>query len=295
MELELQNEIIGLLPSEELRDAVRERKTAFTDPELLKIVWDYAQDYETRLGMLGRLYDAFTGDIREYTGLLIARQKFCLDELMKPEEDAVFELHIKDTPDSYDERYLCASYEAARKMIPLFFREYECEPTKETVYRIVKRKIYRGKDDEPFSEDYLGHAVLLPSGKLYSVDVLKDEDALCRGNRVCMDCSLVCIHNIDAAFPRIIANGDVVKFRCALGQPERIGVVLFSGEAETECEYYVIPLDCTDVRYHHFDTDFWDHEHVPAPLIMKITPNELNDKMREDYFAFMEYMNNNNE
>ena len=287
---ELQNEIIGLLPSAELREAIPERGKTFTEPELLKLVCDYAPDYETRLSLLERLRASFTGELREYAGRLIERQKFCLNELLTPEENAVYELHIKDHPDACDERYLCGSYEAAQKLIPLFYREYECGPTEETVFRIEKRKIYRGSDAEPFSEDYLGDAVLLPSGKLYSVNVRKGELDQCGGTACCSKCSLLCPENTDVEFPRIISRGDIVKFRCTPNQPERIGFVPFFCDSETEIEYYVIPLDCAMIRYRRFDTDFWDHEHIPAPLARKISPDELNEKMREDSLAFTEHL-----
>ncbi len=295
MNCELQNEIIGLLPSEELRKAIIERKTIFTDCELLKIVYDFAPDYETRLDLLARLRDDFSGETKKYTELLIRRETICLEEFKRSAEGVVLELHIKDHPDSYDERYVCGSYEAALKLIPLFYSEYECEPTDETIFRIEKRKIFTGEKDEPFSEDYLGDAVLLPSLKLYSVAVQNCRKENCINNEVCDcgECTSVCLYNIEVEFPKIIEAGDVVKYRYGIeGQHERYGVVPYEEDPDTINEYYVIPLDCSDMRYHNFNTDFWDHEHIPAPLLRKVSLDELDEKMREDYIAFMDYLKN---
>lgn len=291
MNSELLDEIINLLPSDELRKTVFEKNIAFSEQDLLKIVYHYAPDYDIRLCLLDRLCHTFSGKLKEYTELLAKRQRFCLEAFSKCEENTIFELHIKDRPDAYDERYVCCSYEAALKLIPLFYREYECEPTDETYYKIEKRKLFCGRDDEPFSEDYLGVAEFLSSGKLYSVDV----NDLCSGIADCSDCDRICVLDSEMEFPRVIERGDIVKFRYSLAQPERIGVVPFFCKSETECEYYVIPLDCADMRYHHFDTEFWDHEHIPAPLVRKIPLESLDEKMREDYLAFMEYLKNTGE
>ena len=166
----LQNEIISLLPSESLKTQVRLSETRFSDDDLLAIAYQYAPDFDSRIEWLQRLEACFTGELREYTSRLIRGQQRMLESFTAPDENAVFELHIQETPDAYDERYICKSYDAALRMIPLFYREYEfARETAVTRYTIVKRRILSEKTG--FTDDSLGEMELLPGLKVYSAAV----------------------------------------------------------------------------------------------------------------------------
>ena len=55
-------------------------------------------------------------------------------------------------------------------------------------------------------------------------------------------------------------------------------------------EYYVIPLDCTAMKYHHFERYFYDHEHIKAPFVEKVNVENIPDNLQEIYKGFIEYL-----
>lgn len=137
---ELQRRIVSLIPSTSLKNRIKLTNHRFSDADLLSIAYRYAPDFDARIELLQMLEQHFTGELRDYTSRLIQVQRQMLEVFGEPTENAVFELHIKDTPDAYDERYLCKSFDAAFRIIPLFFKEYDCEENALTRYTIVKRR-----------------------------------------------------------------------------------------------------------------------------------------------------------
>ncbi len=284
----LTKRILDLIRSEGLKAKLRETGFWPTDRELLSLAFDCAPDFDTRIELLRELENEFTGEYREYIKRLIAEQKAALEEFKKPSPDVVFELHIKEDPDSYDERYLCGSYEAALKTIALFWQEYECAEKELTHYRIVKRKVYRGGEDEPFAEDELGEMDLLPGCVIYSVDIWANDRSAEGCDGCCFECSRPCARNHDISFPCFIRHGDPVKWTDHSGRVS-FGIALFGGDEPCE-EYYVIPLDSERILLHDFKNMHYDHEHILAPLAERITADELPERMRADYFACREFL-----
>ena len=162
----LQEEILSVIPSESLKRHLKAADYCPSDQDLLNIAFHYAPDYDTRLRLLQGLEQTTSGAVREYTARVLEMQRRILADFCQPAPDAVFELHIKDTPDEWDERYLCRTYEAAVGCIALFYKEYESVTgeTEASRYRIVKRRIL--SEGDPFAEDALGEMILLPGQKL---------------------------------------------------------------------------------------------------------------------------------
>ena len=292
----LQNEIISLIPSESLKAQIRLSGTRFSDDDLLAIAYQYAPDFDSRIEWLQRLEVCFTGELREYTSRLIRGQQRMLESFTAPDENAVFELHIQETPDAYDERYICESYDAALRMIPLFYREYEfARETDVTRYTIVKRRVLSEKTG--FSEDSLGEMELLPGLKVYSAVVWADEFGAegCHNDDYtdwdCEACGKPCARNREIFFPPFAGHGDAVRCTNYSGK-KTYGIVL----ADTDrhgMEYYVIPLDSVPVARHDFINIYDAHMHVPAPRVERIEADSLPETMREDYRACRQYLMEN--
>ena len=284
----LYDQVIELIPSNCLKCAIKENQFPLSDITLLSTAYRCAPDYETRLKYLELLRDQFTGKIKEYADSLITSERNMLKGFYEDYPDAIFELHIKESPNSYDEKYLCASIESALKIIPMFYKEYECTENELSRYKIVKRRVFSGADNELFSEDWLGDAVFLPGNILYSVDAeeyrLNDNcshDCLeCDG---CLDCNA-------GEYPCFTKNGDAVEFIDLLDLSKHFGVVL-QNDNDPVNELYIIPLDSERIRYHDFENVFYAHEHCYAPFVEKISPDQLPEKIRKDYFAFLQFIN----
>ena len=103
----LQDKIISLIPSESLKKQIRLSGFQFSDKDLLSTAYHYAPDFETRIELLQMLAQTFSGALKAYVSRLILVQQQMLESFLTREDDVIYELHIKDTPDAYDERYIC--------------------------------------------------------------------------------------------------------------------------------------------------------------------------------------------
>lgn len=283
---ELQSRIVSLIPSTSLKNQIRLINYRLSDADLLSTAYRYAADYDARVELLQMLEQQFTGDLRDYTSKLIHVQRQMLEVFLKPEDNTVYELHIKDTPDAYDERYLCKSFDAAIRIIPLFFQEYDCEENSLTRYTIVKRRVLSEEAD--FSDDELGELVMLAGMRVYSVNMWSfDHQAEeCAGQ--CLNCNSPCADCHETIFPQFIQHGDAVKFYDLSGK-ESYGIALAFNNLPCS-EYYVIPLDSDAVRYHDFDNIHDAHQHIPAPLTERIEEAALPEEIRADYKACLKYI-----
>ncbi len=283
---EIQSRIVSLIPSTSLKNQIRLINHRLSDADLLSTAYRYAADYDARVELLQMLEQQFTGDLRDYTSKLIHVQRQMLEVFLKPEDNTVYELHIKDTPDAYDERYLCKSFDAAIRIIPLLFQEYDCEENSLTRYTIVKRRVLSEEAD--FSDDELGELVMLAGMRVYSVNMWSfDHQAEeCAGQ--CLNCNSPCADCHETIFPQFIQHGDAVKFYDLSGK-ESYGIALAFNNLPCS-EYYVIPLDSDAVRYHDFDNIHDAHQHIPAPLIERIEEAALPEEIRADYKDCLKYI-----
>lgn len=294
MAVTLQDQVVKLIPSKALQSAIEKDCFHCSDSTLLSIIFDYAPDFYSRIEYMKQALKSFTGEIKNYTERLIDIQYQMRDAFFQKTPGTVYELHIKKTPDAYDETYLCESFESAMEMIPLFFQEYECKECAETRYEIVKRHIFSG-GGEKFSEDDLGEAVFLPGGILHSVSMYmyeyRAED--CGEDHDCLHCNRPCVLCNQPLFPCFVSDREVVEY-LEYGGEKSYGIVLLENNAQTS-DYYIIPLDSERIRYHDFENTFYSHTHVASPLVEKSSPDKLPVKMRDDYFAYLEYLNSHNE
>lgn len=285
----LQEQIVQLIPSESLKHAIKETGYQLSDIALLATVFNCAPDFDSRINLIQSIQNSFTGEIKAYAARLISVQRQMREAFTRSEPAAVFELHIKETPDAYDETYLCGSFEVAMKMIPLFYQEYDRSETSLSRYRIVKRRVFSGSGGEVFAEDHLGEAVILPGAILYSIEMEGYRAEDCDG--LCLECNRYSIFCNDIPYPCFTEDGDVVEYQQYDGS-KKYGVV-HQWSSEPTGDYYIIPLDGERIRYHDFANACYSHEHIAAYFVEKASPNVLPDKMKEDYLAYLEYINRN--
>ncbi|MBR4308173.1 MAG: hypothetical protein IKT58_01120, partial [Oscillospiraceae bacterium] len=144
----------------------------FTDSELLGIAFHYAPSFAERLRLMGLLAEQCP-TVSDHARKCIRWQEVCLERFKAHGENEIYELHIKDTPDAYEERYLCRSYEAALEMIDGFYKEYAFTPDPRASYTVEKRKIL--DVGQAFEEDALGGCTLRTGKVLVSVDRFPEE------------------------------------------------------------------------------------------------------------------------
>ena len=289
---ELQNLVIRIIKSNSLKVVIKKTNKIFKPIELVKIVFNYAESYDQRLNLLSLIKTNINDNsLKKYIAQLIEVQKEIHKMFIQNKENCVYELHIKERPDSYDERYLCDSYSSAVKMIDLFYEEYDNGENELSKYWIEKRKIFSSLDK--FDEDYVGNCKLNYKREIQEIDVddVNSYANIC--DVVCSDeCNNLCINNIDIEFPRFAEDLDIVEYSGYDGK-KHYGVYLES-MCDVKEEYYVVPLDCTEMKYYDFERDFYNHEHIEAPFVERVTIEDIPTNLQEIYKKYIEYLKTNN-
>ncbi len=279
----MQDRIVALLPSQTLKKAIADQNYILREIDLVHTVWEYVPLLEDKLKFLNEL--SFAKGIRasklarNVCAYLLAMR----DEFLRNGPECVYELRIKSEPNSYEEKYICRSYEAALRMIDGFWKEYghlsDAEEREQTIYHIVKRRIL----DAAFQEDELGDCML--NGKL---EVIYMDDY----------CVKMQDHGIqyrsmhDVLFPRCIADREPVRYMIPGRFPEYgIAVHLEEGAAQVD-EYYILKLNADSNFDWNEDTLFCAHEHIAPPYVELIPAEELPEEMRKNYYKFIKAYEN---
>ncbi|MBR2048318.1 MAG: hypothetical protein IJ960_06935 [Oscillospiraceae bacterium] len=286
---QLQKEITACLWSDGLRNAIEEKKYTFTEVDLLGIAFHFAPSFEERLRLL-KLLEDYAPSVSAHAARCIDWQNRSLEAFRSNGEGEIYELRIKNEPDAYEERYLCATFDAALEMIDGFWQEYDfSSELKQTRYVIEKRHILR--TGEPFQEDSLGECILSAGKVLVSVDGLRDESENGSCPHDCSDCAISCVANIEVSFPAFLPERTPVRWYAPDGSV-KYGVHLNFHHAKEMDFCYIIPFDTellTGRAYEQHWGGHW-HEHILCPYVEEVPVDELPEKLRENYFGFCAWL-----
>lgn len=283
---QLQKEIVDCLWSKGLKTAIAEEGVVFSEEELLALACGYARSFDERLHLLRLLADRGS----DHAARCILWQNRSLEAFRAGGDNKIYELRIKCEPDAYEERYLCASFDAALEMIDGFWQEYDFSPeTERTRYVIEKRRILRS--GEPFREDSLGECILSSGKVLVSVDGLRDESENGPCPHDCSDCATSCVANIEVSFPAFLPERTPVRW-CAPDGAVKYGVHLNFRHAKEMDFCYIIPFDTELLTGRDYESHWgghW-HEHILCPYVEEVPADQLPEKLREDYCAFCAWL-----
>ena len=282
------NEILELLPSTELKAKIKETNHQFKESELLQIIYRYAPSFDTRIDLLERFSGIANSDVASLAKVYIEYERENFSRFIEAPEGFVYELCIKDTPEAYEEKYLCASYQAALVCIDRFYEEYAHVDTKETEksrYRIIKRKVF--SENDTFEEDAYAECVLGPNKTLLEVSDFQNYfENFCEEKGICPPDS------DDVMYPCFAKDLALIKYADGEGI-EHFGVTLCGASCKKNCgliDYlYVLPLDGATIRDHRFEDNFYDHDHIALPKVTLASPDDLDEVMRKNYFDFVEH------
>jgi hypothetical protein len=286
---QLQNEIISCIWSRALKTHIAEKGYTFTDEELLGIAFHFAPTFDERLRLL-QLLAAFAPSVSDHASRCIDWQTKSLQQFRQSADHEIYELRIKDEPDAYEERYLCASFDIALEMIDQFYQEYDfATETPQARYVIEKRKILQ--PGQTFCEDSLGECVLAAGKVLISVDPSPEESENGRCCHSCVDCATSCVLNLDVCFPAFIPDRSPVMYLLPDGSTH-YGILLALQEPEIIEACYIIPLDCEMMKHKRYDKAWgyhW-HEHIPCPYVEPVQETALTPELLESYQSFVTWL-----
>ena len=279
------NEIIELLPSAELKAKIKETNHRFTENELLQIIYRYASTFDTRINLLERFSSIATSDVVALAKIYIEYEREKFSRFIEAPEGFVYELCIKDTPEAYEEKYLCASYQAALVCIDRFYEEYAdfSKETEQTRYKILKRKIF--SKCVKFNNDAASECLLGPNKTVLEVsDYQNYFESFCEKKGICPP------DTDDVMYPCFAKNLALIHYT-DYERKEHFGINLCLESCKKSCRLidflYVLPLAGTTIRDRRFDDDFYDHEHIAVPEATLASPDDLDETMRKNYFDFI--------
>ena len=286
------NEIIRLLPSDDLKEKIKATNYQFTEGELLQIIYNYAPTFYEKLSMLEQFSATASPDIAALAKVYIEYEQNNYNRFMSEDTGFIYELHIKETPDSHDECYICASYKAALVCIDRFYEEYasvDAKETEKTKYKITKRKIFF--EENKFEEDAYAECVLGANKVILEIsDCNASSD--CELDTLCSECNEICPYRCDELkFPCFACDYAIIKY-LDHEEKERFGVSICWDDRcnGLGVEFYIIPLDSPSIREHRFDDNFYEHQHIPLPLATLAELDDLDENMRKNYLAFVEWL-----
>lgn len=289
---QLQTEILNCLWSEQCKENIAAQNYIFTAEELLCIAYRFAPSFEERLRLMTLLAD-HAPDVSEHAKRCISWQKACLERFQTANANEVYELRIKDEPDAYEERYLCASYQAALDAIDGYYKEYDfAKESPLARYVIEKRKILQS--GEAFQEDGLGECTFTVGKVLVDVPrkAEETENGMCAAD--CDACPNPCLFRSELFFPICIPDRAPVRFLSWDGTV-RYGINLSIGRSDKTDEYYIIPMEGELIQSENYE-EHWGghwHEHIPCPEAESISPEELPPQFQEQYHNFLAWLNAN--
>ena len=280
-------EILELLPSTELKEKIKETNHQFKESELLQIIYRYAPSFDTRIDLLERFSSIANSDVASLAKVYIEYERENFSRFIEAPEGFVYELCIKDTPEAYEEKYLCASYQAALVCIDRFYEEYAdfSKETEQTRYKLLKRKIFF--ENGKFDADAPAECVLGPNKTLLEVSDFQNYF-----ENFCEKKGIYPPDSDDVMYPCFAKDLALIKYADGEGI-EHFGVTLCGASCKKNCgliDYlYVLPLDGTTIRDRRYEDDFYDHDHIALPKVTLASPDYLDETMRKNYLDFMAY------
>ena len=292
-----EQKIVDLLPSADLRAKIRASNHRFRENELLQIAYRYAPTFEARMEWLENFAETATPPVAALARAYMERDRASLAWFTEASPHVVYELCIRVTPSAYKEKYLCATYKDALVCIDRFYEAYEsAEEGEATRYEITRRKIF--SETDPFDEDAEGLCILGPDKTVLEVsDYGSFVD--CEREASCSACEEVCARRCDEVrYPRFIEHHELVRYS-DFSENDAFGVCLCleDEDGDTVSELYVIALDTAVMRERHYEAEgnpyaFHEaHRHVEPPHVTRASADELDERMREVYDAFMDFLN----
>ncbi len=285
MNKEIHDKIVALIPSNTLKNAIKESEFVFPELDLFRIILRCAPSLEERTALLQEAKGGFSPQLCEYTDEYIEYQKGCLELFMKHEANYVYMVEVLP-----QERYIFGTAEEAIEFTALYPKtEYATPIRRFFIKKTPVLQLSRVNDDVLTAGTHNctaidGHVVEVSSA--YDCDYKFPKK--CDGN--CFDCERFCHikYEDEVKIPVFLKKGDLIKYEDNVG---RIVYAISLGENENDTiTAYCVPLDSAEVVYHAFEDSFYAHRHPELYTVEKAEIEELDEKMREDYLAFRKYL-----
>ena len=270
--------ITDLLPSEQLKNKIKETDHRFTEHELVLIAEEYAETINDKLEKLLYLADNLTDEEeRKFARERATKIEDDLNTFAKREPHTVYQVEIEDKPDAYRETYICKDYHTALITIAKFCAEYEVTLGEFSHVCIKKRAVFADSPD--FENDELGgvflNEKLLPTF-VWNSWLTRDEDY---SEPVIIE---------TAKYPNFLKPYSPVKFKDYNGY--RYGLQIENFRNDEYDDAFVIYLDSELFDRESLEGYENSHTHIPLPKVTELELKDLPDKERENCERLIAYL-----
>lgn len=309
------DKIVKLLPSQDLKTAVKAQGFTFKERDLLKLIDLYAPTFVDKLKLFGEAaVFSEKGNIAHAKKLILFNERK-YDKFMTPSADEVYEVDIKCDPLDNEGTYIVRTFEDALATIRAFLKYYKDVGARDkewSSYTVTKKTV--GAPSRPKDIwDKIGETGSCTLGKglkIKSVDAkgLYTEFPCAH---YCDRCKHECISTHEIEYPAFLEKYELVAF--STGEYRRTGNGAHS--SYTDIEYginsfgmdkagynvgcaCVVELDNEYIKQRKADQKdengyyrvYDSHCHPEFAEIFKPDPSELPKELYEDYLYAVEVL-----
>ena len=280
---EIQNMIVDTFWSDALKVEIKRRNYVFPPDKLLSLAYKQAQN-DTQALELMKLFADEVPEAADHARLVIAWMEDNLEKFRTVDKNTIFQVQIDPDGDDDTLDYICSTYETCLDVIDQFYRKSKwCKESENACATIIKHRFLRPGESIDLHRDQ--HLTLGPGRMIeYIPRETTCEYGECEFD--CQDCSHPCVNSWADLFPEWVPDLSPVRYQ----RFKDVGYGCVLSVASTSWEGYVVPLDSgmfEDGLEEH--SDFLDHDHIPWPNVEPISPDDLPEKFRRNYDAFVAY------
>ena len=321
-----ERKILKLLPSDSLKEAIKEYGHKFSDMDIIKIIHDYGRTFDEKLALFEEAKSIFTDKkVINYTGRVIAHYHKMLNEFSKSDENTAFKVEIQHSATAEADEYITKTFEDAKALYSGFVRYFyrndgqTVEPTMLCTVTKFSTQAIKKPSDVYYKVGEKGCAELNSRQKITEVTVydIRHEWSCKNYPDCCEECKKPCLERHVVYFPKFVKKYDLVSFIPQWKMShitDRNGddfTIINDGEAQLGVlledmylnddnfdstlilldNYYVksrTAYQKADGFYRIYDT----HDHEPFPLLEKIDPLTLPKEAQDDYAYLVEVLKN---
>ena len=123
--INLEKQIVELIPSQTMKNAIKENNHKFTDIEYTKLVIEFSTSWKNKLNLLNTIKD--NTDIKnliDYIESYVISEVNAYNDFIKKEDEYVYDV-IMDYRSESSERYLCPTYDSILIVIKNYIENYK--------------------------------------------------------------------------------------------------------------------------------------------------------------------------
>ena len=124
--IDLEKQIIELIPSKTMRDAIITNNHKFIDIEYVQLVQEFSKSWENKLNLLKQIKENIENkDLISYIEAYVESEINAYNKFTKKEDNYVYDVIMDHMSNYEEERFLCYSFDSIMKVIDSYKEKAE--------------------------------------------------------------------------------------------------------------------------------------------------------------------------